>query len=175
MALEEYRKKRDFGKTPEPSGGKSLGEPIFVVQKHQASHLHYDLRLESEGVLKSWAVPKGPSLNPKDKRLAVMTEDHPIDYAGFEGKIPEGEYGGGTVMVWDNGAVEGDLKEGLQKGHVGFILNGKKLKGEWSLVRLKESKNWLLIKKDDEFASDEKITETKPKSVLSNKTLDEIS
>lgn len=172
--LEEYRKKRNPEKTNEPFSGESSEKPIFVVQKHDASHLHYDLRLESNGVLKSWAVPKGPSLDPKVKRLAVMTEDHPIDYARFEGNIPKEQYGGGAVMVWDNGIVEGDLEEGLKKGHASFILRGKKLKGEWSLVQLKDSKNWLLIKKDDEFVSKEDILLSKPDSVLTNRSIEQI-
>ena len=168
--LKEYKEKRDFKKTPEPTGGSNSGKPIFVVQKHDASHLHYDLRLELDGVLKSWAVPKGPSLDPKVKRLAVMTEDHPIDYAQFVGVISEG-YGAGTVMVWDNGTAEGELEEGLKKGHITFTLHGKKLNGEWSLVQLRGSKNWLLMKKDDEFASKDDILLSKPDSVLSGKSI----
>lgn len=180
-SLREYKEKRKFDKTPEPAGivKSSAGKLIFVVQKHDASRLHYDFRLEIDGVLKSWAVPKGPSLNPKDKRLAVMTEDHPLDYADFEGVIPEG-YGAGTVMVWDHGTVEGvgsTLDEGLKKGHMSFILKGKKLKGEWSLVQLKgrDDKNWLLIKKQDEFASEEDVLVSKPDSVLSGKSLKDIT
>jgi bifunctional non-homologous end joining protein LigD len=174
MSLKEYGKKRDFKNTPEPKGGKVTGQNIFVVQKHDASRLHYDFRMELGGVLKSWAVPKGPSLNPKDKRLAVMTEDHPVDYAKFEGKIPEGEYGAGPVIVWDNGTYEGNLDEGLKKGHATFTLHGQKMKGEWSLVNLRGSKNWLLIKKDDDFASDENILESKPNSVLTNKSIEDM-
>lgn len=170
--LAEYRKKRS-SKTPEPIGGRSGSKPIFVVQKHDASHLHYDLRLEIDGVLKSWAVPKGPSLNPKDKRLAVMTEDHPLDYAKFEGIIPEG-YGAGTVMVWDRGTVGGELETELKKGHISFTLHGKKLKGGWSLVQLKGSKNWLLMKKQDEFADEDDILKTKPDSTLTGRSLEGI-
>src|ERR1043165_2889212 len=152
--LVEYRRKRDFSKTPEPSGatdpsGHGPGPRLsFVVQKHAASHLHWDFRLELDGVLKSWAVPKGPSMNPDDKRLAVMVEDHPYDYKDFEGAIPEGNYGAGNVIVWDNGTYHAweitDAKEseeillkGLKKGYITFILHGKKLKGEFALVKLK--------------------------------------
>ena len=175
--LREYKKKRDFDKTPEPSGGKSSGKAIFVVQKHDASHLHYDLRLEINGVLKSWAVPKGPSLKPKDKRLAVRTEDHPLNYANFEGIIPEG-YGAGTVMVWDRGGFEcGDAEKGLKEGKLAFTLHGKKLKGKWSLFQMKNrgEKNWLLSKKDDEFASEKDILTERPDSVLSERSLQEIA
>ena len=172
--LKEYKEKRRFGKTPEPTGGKSSGKNIFVVQKHDASRLHYDFRLEIDGVLKSWAVPKGPSLNPKDKRLAVMTEDHPLDYADFEGVIPDGLYGAGPVIVWDTGVVDGELEAGLRKGHMSFTLHGKKLKGEWSLVQLKGGKNWLLIKKDDGFASDRDILAEMPDSVLSGRSIQDV-
>src|SRR5450432_1162274 len=164
MALKEYNKKRTFNKTPEPTGGKPAASALhFVVQKHDASRLHYDFRLEMEGVLKSWAIPKGPSMNPADKRLAMMVEDHPLDYRGFEGTIPTGNYGAGTVMVWDEGTYcsrhsderpESDrlLREGLRSGHLTFVLNGQKLKGEFSLLKLKRGKDneWLLIKKNDE-------------------------
>src|SRR5882724_349452 len=143
MALEEYRKKRDFKKTPEPQGKavprKKSKALFFCVQKHLASHLHYDFRLEHNGVLLSWAVPKGPSLDPGTKRLAMHVEDHPTDYAKFEGVIPEGEYGGGTVMVWDYGTYEpentDDVASALGKGELKFTLNGEKLKGSWVLVR----------------------------------------
>src|SRR5215470_11675745 len=188
--LEEYRRKRRFDRTPEPSGvpeesakpatvgkatkaNKRLPSPklailegpatrglatdnVFVVQKHSATRLHYDFRLAVGGTLKSWAVPKGPSLNTSDKRLAVMTEDHPLEYGGFEGKIPEGSYGAGTVMVWDRGSFvsEGNLdaEEQLKKGEIKFILNGEKLRGSFVLVRLKQSEKgneWLLIKHKD--------------------------
>jgi bifunctional non-homologous end joining protein LigD len=152
MKLTEYHKKRDFKKTSEPSGSSQADteKNIFVVQKHNARNLHYDFRLEIDGVLKSWAVPKGPSTNPRDKRLAVMTEDHPLEYANFEGTIPEGEYGAGTVEIWDQGTWEpiGDVETGLQERKLEFILHGKKLKGAWVLIGFKnEPKNWLLIKK----------------------------
>ncbi|MGZ5496860.1 MAG: DNA polymerase ligase N-terminal domain-containing protein, partial [Candidatus Aminicenantales bacterium] len=162
MALKEYRRKRTFGKTPEPGPARpraGVGRH-FVVQKHQASHLHYDLRLEHAGVLKSWAVPKGPSMDPRDKRLAIMVEDHPVEYQHFAGRIPEGEYGAGLVEIWDKGtyAVNGSPGEdpaktmaaGLLKGHIDFRLDGKKLRGLFTLVRLKprgDGKNnqWLLM------------------------------
>src|SRR4029434_6313907 len=165
MALREYRDKRKFGETPEPAGGAGsdpggAGALRFVVQKHQARRLHYDLRLELEGVLKSWALPKGPPLDPEERRLAVMVEDHPLEYGNFEGIIPKGNYGAGTVMVWDNGTYysrqtpdreqsEKILLEGLQKGHITFILEGKKLRGEFALAKLKrgEENAWLLLKK----------------------------
>jgi bifunctional non-homologous end joining protein LigD len=153
-----------------------------VVQKHRASHLHYDFRLEWNGVLLSWAIPKGPSLDPSTKRLAVRTEDHPLDYADFEGVIPEGEYGGGTVMVWDTGTWStevSDVDEALKKGELKFTLNGKKLKGSWVLVRTRGfgrggGESWLLIK-HREFASKRDITQEQPRSALSNRTLAEIA
>src|SRR3954466_14800006 len=161
MALEEYKKNRRFEATPEPPPkvGKR-DEHRFVVQKHHASHLHYDFRLEMEGVLKSWAVPKGPSLDPADKRLAMMVEDHPVSYFDFEGIIPEGNYGAGTVMVWDVGTWEplGDAYDMLEKSALKFRLNGKKLNGEFVLARMRSRRpgskgtEWLLIKKRDEFA-----------------------
>jgi len=157
MSLEEYNEKRDFSATsePKPSKAERRDKLVFVVQKHRASHLHYDFRLEWDGVLKSWAVPKGPSMNHGDKRLAVMTEDHPRDYAAFEGTIPEGQYGAGTVEIWDSGTWEpkeefSDVDAALGKGMLEFYLHGKKLKGEFVLVELKNSytKNgWLLLKK----------------------------
>ncbi|MFH0956179.1 MAG: DNA polymerase ligase N-terminal domain-containing protein [Candidatus Falkowbacteria bacterium] len=147
MALEKYRAKRKFSKTPEPKGVvKKNSLSRFVVQKHQASHLHYDFRLKHEGVLKSWAVPKGVPQLPGVKRLAVAVEDHPVDYIKFSGIIPEGEYGAGTVEIWDKGkwqALDGSLERGSMK----FNLVGKKLKGEYILVRLKDKKNWLIYKK----------------------------
>jgi bifunctional non-homologous end joining protein LigD len=185
MSLEKYKQKRHFDKTPEPVGGKSSDNKLhFVVQKHHASHLHYDFRLEMEGVLKSWAVPKGPSMNPADKRLAMMVEDHPWDYRNFEGIIPEG-YGAGTVIVWDEGTYEPEEKKKTKEeneksllhhlylGAISFVLHGHKLKGEFSLVKTKERGDnaWLLIKKKDKYASTEDITK-KDKSVLSNKTLE---
>jgi bifunctional non-homologous end joining protein LigD len=163
VSLREYREKRKFQRTPEPKGRRAprAGPLRFVVQKHRASHLHYDFRLELDGVLKSWAVPKGPSLNPLDKRLAMMTEDHPLDYRTFEGVIPEGNYGAGAVMVWDEGtygpAEGGDektLREGMRAGRLHFVLSGQKLRGEWILARMKgrQENSWLLMKKDDKFA-----------------------
>ena len=188
MDLSKYNLKRDFNLTPEPKSEvkKSNGELIFVVQKHAASHLHYDFRLEINGVLKSWAIPKGPSMNPEEKRLAIMVEDHPYAYKDFEGTIPEGNYGAGTVIVWDKGtytlvdeqnteSVEDKFKSGLQNGHLGFILNGKKLKGEFALVKLKikQKDAWLLIKKDDQYASESDVL-LKNKSVISDLTLEEM-
>src|SRR5262245_59450762 len=138
-ALRPYDRKRDFGSTPEPRGGASKDDTLFVVQKHAATRLHYDFRLALDGTLKSWAVTRGPSLDPKDRRLAVHVEDHPMDYARFEGIIPKGQYGGGTVMVWDIGtwAPIGDARKGYAKGHLEFELKGRKLKGRWHLVRMK--------------------------------------
>lgn len=185
MDLSKYKQKRDFDSTTEPKGeiSKSKNELVFVVQKHAASHLHYDFRLEMDGVLKSWAIPKGPSMNPAEKRLAIMVEDHPIDYKDFEGTIPEGNYGAGTVIVWDNGtytladkkhseSIEDQFKSDLQDGHISFILNGKKLKGEFALVRLKiKQKNaWLLIKKEDQYASETDVL-LQNKSVITGLTL----
>ncbi len=165
MSLENYNEKRHFGDTPEPKGtaGKKSMKLIFVVQRHKASHLHYDFRLEMEGVLKSWAVPKGASLNPKDKRLAMMVEDHPVSYATFEGTIPEGNYGAGIVEVWDSGTYElspdneGTGAEAIESGSLKFILHGKKLKGQFALIKLKKAADnaWLLIKDKDEYAVSE--------------------
>lgn len=172
MALAKYNKKRNFEDTKEPRGkiNKSESKLIFVVQRHKASHLHYDFRLELDGDLKSWAVPKGPSMNPKDKRLAMMVEDHPYDYKDFKGTIPEGNYGAGIVEIWDKGTysdiensdfkiAEKNLRKGLKSGNLKFQLFGKKLKGEFVLVKLKtdEKKNnsWLLIKHRDHYATDE--------------------
>lgn len=165
-ALSAYRRKRDFAQTREPEGKprKAGLSRAFVVQKHLASHLHYDFRLELDGVLKSWALPKGPSLDPKVRRLAVQTEDHPYEYKNFEGTIPEGNYGAGEVIVWDRGtyrAAEGggddEIAKGLRKGSLGIVLRGKKLRGSFSLVRLRP-RQWLIIKKDDEYASARDIT-----------------
>ena len=189
MGLKEYKAKRKFNKTPEPAGkikDKKKGEHRFVIQKHHASHLHYDFRLEMEGVLKSWAVPKGPSINPADKRLAMMVEDHPFEYGKFEGIIPAGNYGAGTVMVWDEGTYnvpglegreinEKQLKKALREGNLKFVLEGKKLKGEFALVHMKRGKGneWLLIKKKDKYSKEEEITK-KDKSVITNRSLEEI-
>src|SRR3954454_23624257 len=185
--LKKYRQMRDFDDTPEPSGGKpKRGKlPIFVIQKHQASHLHYDFRLEMEGVLKSWAVPKGPSYDPANKRLAMMTEDHPYDYASFEGVIPAGQYGGGNVIIWDNGTWEfiepgNDPVKAIKAGKLTFRMFGKKMFGEWALVKIhgrpgSKGNEWLLLKHRDEFANpDVDVTELAPRSVVSNKTVDEI-
>lgn len=185
MSLNKYNQKRNFNLTLEPEGNRnqSSAELIFVVQKHAASHLHYDFRLEIGGVLKSWAVPKGPSMNPADKRLAIMVEDHPYDYKDFEGTIPEGNYGAGKVIVWDNGTytladedelnkVENRLESDLQKGRLSFVLNGKKLKGEFTLVKMKTKQRnaWLLIKSTDQYANNTDIL-LQDKSVISNRTL----
>src|SRR5437660_9390850 len=182
--LEEYRRKRRFDLTPEPSGKdvQATSENTFVVQKHAARRLHYDFRLAINGTLKSWAVPKGPSLNSADKRLAVETEDHPLDYGGFEGKIPEGSYGAGTVMVWDRGSflVEGtlDAEAQLKKGELKFILNGEKLRGSFVLVKLKHSEKgneWLLIKHKDAAEDPKWNIEEHDGSVLSGRTIKEIA
>jgi bifunctional non-homologous end joining protein LigD len=188
MTLKEYAKKRHFGVSPEPSGKKSAGKKqdkslIFVIQKHRATQLHYDFRLEWNGVLLSWAVPKGPSLDPSVKRLAMQVEDHPVDYASFEGVIPEGEYGGGTVMVWDQGtwiAESPDVEAALTKGDLKFTLQGKKVKGSWVLVRTRgfgssSGKSWLLIKHRDEFISTKDVTLEKPRSIVSDRLLVEIA
>ncbi|MFZ0052888.1 MAG: DNA polymerase ligase N-terminal domain-containing protein [Desulfobaccales bacterium] len=187
--LDDYQAKRDFRRTPEPSpGGREVSaQPIFVIQKHGASHLHYDFRLEVDGVLKSWAIPKGPSTDPQEKRLAVPTEDHPLEYAGFEGVIPEGEYGAGTVLVWDTGkfrnitekkGVALDLPEALAHGHLKVWLEGRKLKGGYALTRFKTGKDeaWLLVKTDDQEAdASADLLRTRPESVLSGRTLEEIA
>ncbi len=187
--LKEYHRKRNFDRTSEPFSdtGESHEQPIFVIQKHDASHLHYDFRLEVDGVLKSWAVPKGPSTNPAEKRLAVATEDHPIEYANFEGNIPEGEYGGGTVMVWDAGTYENlkeedkqhekiSMKQALDEGHATFRLHGKKLSGGYALIRTKRGKDqWLLIKMDDDEADARRNpVSTECRSVLTERTMEEI-
>jgi bifunctional non-homologous end joining protein LigD len=180
MGLREYRRKRSFGETPEPTGSrrKAPGRtaPVFVVQKHRASHLHYDFRLEEDGVLKSWAVPKGPSLDPRDRRLAMAVEDHPLDYADFEGVIPEGQYGGGTVMVWDSGTWEadGDVTAGLREGELRFTLHGRKLRGAWTLVRTHD-RSWLLIKRRDRWAAAGDVAEKRPRSILTRRTLAQIA
>ena len=190
-ALREYLEKRDFRRTPEPAGGsdgrrKSEGS-LFVIQKHDASNLHYDFRLEVDGVLKSWAVPKGPSTDPSERRLAVPTEDHPIEYAEFEGVIPEDEYGAGTVLVWDAGIYR-NLKEDddggevpmadcLEDGHLTVWLEGEKLRGGYALTRTGrgDEKRWLLVKMDDDEADARRNpVSTEPESVLSGRTLEEI-
>lgn len=187
--LAEYNRKRHFSVTAEPPGktvARKPGHPLqFVVQKHRARHLHYDFRLEHRGVMLSWAIPKGPSLDPTVKRLAMQTEPHPMDYNQFEGVIPEGEYGGGTVMIWDKGiwapvALDqlGDEEEAdrqLNKGELKFVLLGEKLAGSWVLVRTRGAPQWLLIKHRDRYASDEDVTITKPLSVVSGRTMAEIA
>ena len=175
-ALAEYNRKRRFGVTPEPPGrpGRRRAAGLaFVIQKHRASHLHYDFRLEHQGAMLSWAVPKGPSPDPSVKRLAMMTEPHPMDYNDFEGVIPEGEYGGGTVMIWDRGTWEPevpDVTAALAKGDLKFTLHGKKLRGSWVLVRTR-NRQWLLIKHRDRYASNEDVTLTRPLSVVSRRTM----
>jgi DNA ligase D-like protein (predicted 3'-phosphoesterase) len=187
--LAEYEKKRDFRKTPEPRAAARTkgGRPVFVIQKHDATNLHYDFRLEIDGVLKSWAVPKGPSTDPRIKRLAIPTEDHPLDYATFEGIIPEDEYGGGTVLVWDTGHFrnlkkdddgrEVPLDKSYEDGHLTVWLEGEKLRGGYALTRTGkgDDKRWLLIKmKDEEADARRNPVSTQPESVLSGKKIDEI-
>lgn len=183
--LETYRAKRDFSRTKEPSGEDEERTPgsSFVIQKHDARRLHYDFRLELDGVLLSWAVPKGPSLDPAIKRLAMRTEDHPLEYGGFEGVIPQGEYGAGPVLVWDRGTwlSEGDPHVGMKKGHLSFELFGEKLRGRWHLVRTRGSsygnrESWLLIKSHDAVSASPavEIVEELPLSVLSGRTIDEV-
>jgi bifunctional non-homologous end joining protein LigD len=187
--LKKYRGMRDFGDTPEPAGRtKKLADaPLFVIQKHQASHLHYDFRLEMEGVLKSWAVPKGPSYDPTVRRLAMMTEDHPYDYAAFEGVIPAGNYGAGNVIIWDQGTWEfiepgDDPVKAVKSGKLTFRLYGRKMFGEWALVKIRgksgsdKGNEWLLLKHRDEFANEDvDVTKVAPRSVVSNKTVEEVS
>ena len=191
MSLTTYKKKRSFTDTPEPEGAKKQGAPkelSFVIQRHKASRLHYDFRLEMEGVLKSWAVPKGPSMNPGDKRLAMMVEDHPYDYKDFTGIIPEGNYGAGIVEIWDKGTFTGvnpeheninekQLLKSLKDGNLKFALKGKKLKGEFALIKLKNSEDnsWLLIKHRDKYATDDEYDseELTPKTSPINKWLAE--
>jgi DNA ligase D-like protein (predicted 3'-phosphoesterase) len=192
--LDSYKKKRDFHKTPEPGEGDvqfdwASKRPIFVIQKHRASTLHYDFRIEVDGVLKSWAVPKGPSTNPSEKRLAVPTEDHPLGYADFEGVIPQDQYGGGTVLVWDRGSYrnlkesEGDEDEPLpvsqqiENGHATIWLEGEKISGGYALIRTGsgDDARWLLIKMDDDRADARRNpTSTQPKSVKSDRSMEEI-
>lgn len=192
--LDEYKKKRDFRKTGEPDGGDVTFEwaderPIFVIQKHDASTLHYDFRIEVEGVLKSWAVPKGPSTDPSEKRLAVPTEDHPLEYADFEGVIPDDEYGGGSVIIWDRGsygnAKEEDengkrpsVSEQIDDGHVTIRLNGEKISGGYALIRTGDGddERWLLVKMDDEGADARRNpTSTEPESVKSGREVGDIA
>lgn len=186
MPLEKYRNKRNFEVSPEPKGRTIAGRKsslLYVIQKHRATHLHYDFRLEWNGVLLSWAIPKGPSLDPSVKRLAMQVEDHPVEYGSFEGVIPAGEYGGGTVMLWDRGTwspEEEDVEAALKKGSLKFDLNGKKLRGSWALVRTRNYRGtqktaWLLIKHRDAFASSKDITQEKPRSVVSRKLLAQIA
>ena len=183
--LARYNAKRDFTRTAEPAGTLAPGNGnSFIVQKHDASRLHWDLRLEVDGVLKSWAVTRGPSLNPEDKRLAVLTEDHPLSYASFEGTIPKGEYGGGTVMLWDRGTwspIRGKSAADLDDGHLHFVLDGERMKGEWMLIRLKprgkeRSENWLLRKVDDAHAGgSDVLVETALTSVATGRTMEAIA
>jgi bifunctional non-homologous end joining protein LigD len=189
--LTEYRRKRDFRRTAEPRGGKAARAKrlAFVIQKHAASRLHFDLRLELDGVMKSWAVPKGPSLDPSVKRLAMQVEDHPIEYNTFEGTIPEGEYGGGTVMVWDRGTYTygGDdpdpaagLRKGYAKGDFKFVLAGERLRGSWVLVRIRRGDprkpQWLLIKHRDEYAEEgSDVVAEYPTSGVTGRTMEEIA
>lgn len=190
-SLGEYRRKRNFRKTPEPSGrtGGSRKRPMFVIQKHDARALHYDFRLEAGGVLKSWAVPRGPSTDPREKRLAMPTEDHPMEYGGFEGLIPEGEYGAGPVIVWDTGTYrnlteedgrEIPVEEGVKAGHVKVWLEGKKLRGGYSLRRTRMGRSgrmqWLLVKvRDEEADARRNPVSTQPESVLSGRTVEELA
>src|ERR1700761_5678853 len=185
--LSTYRKKRDFEKTEEPSGDVKVApskRPRFVIQKHAATRLHYDFRLEYDGVFKSWAVTRGPSLDPHDKRLAVEVEDHPLDYGDFEGTIPKGQYGGGTVQLWDRGYWESDdPKKGFAKGDLKFTLEGDKLQGSWVLVRMRWDRNggkrtnWLLIKHRDDYAREGDANDIleKDRSVASGRSMDQIA
>ena len=188
-ALLMYKNKRNFTISPEPQGNsvaKKTTHPIFVVQKHNASHLHYDFRLEIDGVLKSWAIPKGPSTDPHDKRLAIETEDHPMDYATFEGIIPEGQYGAGSVIVWDTGTFENIKKEddkiiplaqSYKNGQIEVNLHGKKLQGGYALIRTNgdDAKKWLCIKMRDEYADARRNpVSSEQESVISGKTIEDI-
>ncbi len=185
--LNKYKQKRDFSKTKEPGGEKksSSKKNIFVVQEHQSSNHHFDFRIQAGGVLKSWAVPKGPSTDPDEKRMAQPTEDHPIDYADFEGEIPEGEYGAGTVIVWDTGTYKNmrekneddgrSIEESYEDGKIEIWLEGEKLKGGYALVKMKGREQWLLIKmKDDEADARRNPVNTEKESVKSGKTLEEL-
>jgi len=183
-----YEEKRDLEESPEPNNGdnKENDKPIFVVQKHDAQNLHYDFRLEIDGALKSWAVPKGPSTDPSDKRLAIPTEDHPLDYADFEGVIPEDHYGAGEVIVWDKGTYKNEsvksdeelsIKEAYKEGHIKVWLEGKKLSGGYAFIQTDSGDNprWLLVKEDDEESdARRKPVKTEPKSVKSGKTIDDL-
>jgi bifunctional non-homologous end joining protein LigD len=189
--LAEYKRKRDFTKTAEPEGkttrGRSARALKYVIQKHAASRLHFDFRLELDGVMKSWAVPKGPSFDPAVRRLAMEVEDHPIEYNSFEGTIPKGEYGGGTVMLWDRGTYEPEagggakaLREGYERGDLKIVLHGKRLRGGWVLVRMRRDEGgraqWLLIKHRDEYAdADYDVVADVTTSVASGRTMDEIA
>lgn len=180
--LREYRRKRHFEKTPEPSPRRArrrARQPRFVVQEHAARSHHYDFRLEVDGVLKSWAVPKGPSSDPGEKRLATETEDHPLDYIDFEGVIPKGEYGAGPVIVWDTGTYrnltgDGDvpIEEGLKQGHIRVYLEGQKLRGTWALTRFRD-RQWLLVKTKDDTVDAEQLT--RPESVKTGRTLEQVA
>jgi DNA ligase D-like protein (predicted 3'-phosphoesterase) len=189
-SLKAYRDKRDLDGTPEPAGGRRRGRgrrPRFVVHQHDATTLHYDFRLEAAGVLKSWAVPKGPSTNPKDKRLAMPTEDHPLDYADYEGLIPEGHYGAGPVIVWDTGTyrslTEQDdkavpVERAVEDGHVAVWLEGRKLRGGYAFTRIGKGSRgrWLLVKMDDEAAdARRKPVKTQPESVISGRTIQQVA
>lgn len=186
--LDGYKDKRDFSRTSEPEGasGTKAGHPLFVIQKHDASSLHYDFRLEVDGVLKSWAVPKGPSTDPSVKRLAIATEDHPLDYADFEGVIPEGEYGGGTVLIWDRGTFRNitekddglrEMSDALEAGHLLVWLKGEKISGGYALQRIDDDEGqWLLVKMDDEEADARRNpVSTEPESVVSGRDMEEIA
>lgn len=184
--LKTYREKRDFARSPEPQGGEAdASHPRFVIQKHDARNLHYDFRLEADSVLVSWAVPKGPSTDPQQRRLAIHVEDHPLDYADFEGTIPEGEYGAGTVIVWDRGTFRNlmgekeeplSVTESVEAGHVEVWLEGSKLKGGYTLVRIdREKDQWLLIKmKDDEADPEHDLLKTRPESAATGRTLEQV-
>lgn len=186
--LDEYLKKRNFKETREPQGKteEKIESQLFVVQKHDASNLHYDFRIEVEGVLKSWAVPKGPSMNPLSKRLAIQTEDHPFEYSEFEGVIPEGQYGAGAVLVWDNGVYENinekngrlvSMSESIENGHIKISLKGKKLHGKFALLQTSKKKNqWLFFKmKEQGIEYNDNILNEAPQSILSGKTIDDIA
>src|SRR5262250_624238 len=182
MGLQEYKRKRRFNETPEPPGEvREQRGNSFVIQKHHATRLHYDFRLEMEGVLRSWAIPKGPSLNPGEKRLAMLTEDHPIDYGEFEGVIPKGNYGAGNVIIWDNGTYDmvdpATPEIGWKKGKFHFVLRGKKLSGERVLVRgSRDPRQWIFFKVRDEYADAQTdFTETRPESIISGKLVDDIA